>query len=313
MAERSFFSWFSNNWLPKIICLLIAIVLFLVYRTTSLSSRKINIAIDAVHTEKYIPINSYTTNMVVEIRGEPEKILNITDRDIKAFIDFSECTGEGHADMDVHMQFSPAVQLIDPIEISTSVESVSVVVEKRAFADVEIDLQLVGSVAGGYRLVSHSVSPETIHISAPQSIIDNLNGHLHIDYDITGQRYSFSNNVETVDFLDPSANITVVSSGILEISAKIEPIIVRETFKNLTVTFAALAEKFKLTQLTSVNLELETTKEIMSDFSAETARIVADCSSINSTGEFDLPLKVELPDGVSVFSPGQPSVKVRVE
>lgn len=313
MAERSFFSWITNNWLPKIICLLIAIILFLVYRTTSLSTRKINIDIDAVHTEKYIPVNAYTKTMVVEIRGESEKIMNITDREVKAFIDFSECKGEGPANMDIHVRFSPAVQLIDPIEVITSLETVYVVVEKRAFADVNIDLQLFGAVAGGYQLVSHSVTPEVVHVSGPQSIVDNLNGHLHINYDITGQRYSFSNNVDIADFLDPDSNLTVVSTGVLEISAKIEPIVIRESFKNLHVTFVGLAEKFNLTQLTPVNLEIESIKETMESFSAGMITIVADCSAINGSGDFDLPLKIDLPDGVVLFSPERPVVKVHVE
>ena len=313
MAERSFFSWFTNNWLAKIICLIISIVFFLIFRTTSLSTRKINVTINAVHTEKYIPVNSYVKNLTVEIRGEPEKILNITDRDIKAFIDLSECKGEGESEMTVHVQLSPAMQLLDPIEVSTSLDKVKIVAEKRVSADVKVDLQLIGSVAGGYRLVSSTAKPDFIHISGPQSVIDNMDGHLHIDYDITGQRYSFSNNVEIMDFLHSESNIAVISPGVLEISAKIEPIILRETYKNVLISFAALADKFTLKQLTAVDLILEGAKETVEDFSIDNAQIVADCSSITDSGEFDLPVKVILPEGISVYSPRLPSVKVKIE
>jgi YbbR domain-containing protein len=187
MKEKIF-----KNFSLKILSAMCAIILWAVivniYDPTT-GVTKIGVNVQLINTES-LTDKGYTYEVLdgskisVYISGPKSVITDIKDSDIIATADLSKITA--FADyVDIDVKIVQNGQELTSVEVTPKTTAVKLNIENRVTQNYDIGIQLNGNLADGYSVVSQSVSPSSVKITGPSSVMSRISKVVAV-YDVTG-------------------------------------------------------------------------------------------------------------------------------
>lgn len=300
MRTKRFFERLLENWPAKIISLAVALVLFLFYRIINLEERFFNVPLQVEVSENFTPSGNYPRSIRITLRGKAEDIFHILEEDIEASVDLRNFKNEGEYKVPVEIGKKNTAVREGAIEISVEPAELTVTLERTIKKSLEVVPTIVGYPDKGYELSQFFITPDTVEIKGPLSIVEEKEKVVTEEIDIEGRTETFTMRVP----LDLGEEVTVISGErVVEFHGIIQERIVVRSFENVDIITLDLEPEFKVRNLVRTGtIQIQGNQNFLSEVDPGQLRLVVDCSDVDFPGTYTLPVKPDVPLGLLVLN-----------
>lgn len=193
---------------------------------------------------------------------------------------------------------------VDTSRLKLSVDSVNVSVEVLETKEVPIKAGTTGTTADGCRVVGKvAIAPETMFIAAKGKVLAEIN-EIRIPnevIDVTGLSESFEQMIDISKYVD--SNVTIIGDTEVLATITIEQLESKIIYSPVTtVEMNGLTDKYKCiyTNFDPLAIEVWGGKGKVEELQTSDVKISVDLSTIEATGNYTVPVTIELPEGYSV-------------
>ncbi len=214
----------SNN-LARIIAIFLAVILWLfvtgdkITRTTPTRiSYEVPLQVEGLAPE-YV-VTDIPSSVEIMLEGLPEYFVDLTLEEIYAFVDLSGLDSGNHL---IRVQDKPPrglnTVLLDPEQVRVSIEGY-------ISEDFELEVEIIGEPADGWKLADYSIVPETVLIGAPESIFEQV-ARMVLLIDITGMRLIESVELTPVAYNEEGNRVNglVIDPSLITVRLEFERIV----------------------------------------------------------------------------------------
>lgn len=307
MTIHEFYKIFRRNWPVKLICLVLAIFIYLFYLYVTIQGKTLVVSLDVSSQGITLPAQNIPSHVKVHLEGKPEDIARITEKNITALVNLDYYTEEGKFKVPVDIILAPEIMGIEPLEVTVDKSFLEINVAKKDRKQLPVEAEIQGTPAAGYEITDIAVSPSTIGVSGAKSILDAMVEVSTDEISVDEKRTSFSQNIgihhesQLISYDDKTVTVTVT----------IQPITSSRRFVDQTIylygvnpLFEAKADPERITfTLTGNQNQLEA-------FVPELHTVRMNCSAITKPGTYEVPIEVVLPNGIRLVSQSDRTARV---
>ena len=288
-----------ENWPAKVLSIAIALILFVFHRMSTTATRPLSVPLILETNAALVPASSYPQNVRIQLRGEDEGIKSIADGDIEAYVDFSRYDDEGLYRAPVQIRKKGSALGIEPMEISVNPLEVSIHLDRRIVKNLPVAADIRGKVASGFEMVTHAMSPSEVIAAGPSSILGGITALSTDPINLDGRNGDFNLLVNVVN---PSPFVEIRGSGMVDFFGLIHPSIPVRNIEGIPITFTGLKPHFVVDSSGRTGtVRLEGGQSQLDSFKPSANFLTVDCSALAEQGIYTLPVKVNLPRGLSLI------------
>ena len=296
--KRTFFQWLIHKWDAKILSLILAIICVSLYRINSLDRRNFNIPLHVKMNESFVASGTIPQKVSVSIRGQEDLIYSIMDEDLEAYIDFSSYKTEGEFKEPVRLVRKGAA-LDDSIEIRIDPVELTLKQEQKLTRSIVISPVISGFPASGYELTHYFMSPSSVTVVGPRSIVEGLQTIKTEEIDISGQ---FEDFIVSARLVKPDNSVYIPGGEVVEFHGIIVESIVVEKYSDLSLVVIDLPETLEIiSPIPQASITVQGRQLLLSGISRDQFNFMIDCSGISVPGEYSLPVMVNIPEDLTVL------------
>lgn len=286
----------SHNLPIKILCLLVAVFLYLFYEMSLIDSETKVIPLSLKNEGGVELINIDHSQVKVVITSK--QTVNIKDGDIVPVVNLNYLTHSGKYELPVELSISEELMKIDPLEIKVKPEKVSVHVERKIAGAARIKTNISGEPAHGYEVRDILVVPEMVNIIGPESVIKNTDIFYTEGIDINGLDRSQKTR-KSLRELNRMIDIEEGKEVFVEIN--IEPVITTKVFNNVSPVFKNKNPDFEYNSL-SRDLSISVTGPmlLLEQMIDDAVFFDIDLSNVTETGDYVFPISFNFDKRISV-------------
>lgn len=311
LVKRNFFRNLLVDWIAKILCLVIAIVLYAFYQFNSLRDRSVSVPLTVITNDELVPASQYPRTIRLVLRGESSKIYSIQENDLEAILDLGSHNSPGTWRVPVRIHKRGSALAVDPLSITLEPSEVSIVLESKTSRQLKIVPQFRGALESGYEIYAVEVSPPVIDAIGPLSVLDSLREALTDPVDLNGRNADFVNRIRV---LKAETTIAYAGSEFVEVRVGIRRELLYKSYASLPVELRGLRPELRLAgEVPSVSARLGSSRRIMETFMPAPGLVSLDLSDIRTPGIYLLPVVANPPDEVLIdlIEPSVVSVTVQ--
>lgn len=288
----------TENWGAKVLCFILAIMIYMFHQTTIFSRKTFAVPLIVVANGSVVPIENHPDFVRVTVRTNADQISMLNEDTVTARIDLNAYVEEGAFDVPVSINISHELRTLEPLEIKVKPEYIPILLEKKLEEYIEIEAAVTGNPAAGYALTGVSVSPSTTYVAGPSSIVSAVDRIKTEKIDITG----VSQNTRVISHLkNENPYLKVNTENEVVVTYTVEPIQLTRHFSNIPVVARNLSPDFTLSApVGSVSFDLRGPELRLANYSIEENAVYINCVEISEPGSYDLPVRFSLPVGVTV-------------
>lgn len=298
-ALKRFIKDIFSDWTAKSIALVAAIVLFFLVGLTGLEERYISVPVRVVLPDNLVAGEEYPRFVRVYLRGVGDDIFSLTEDEISVIADFSGYDRPGifRAGI-IHNRLGKAKNM-EPLEVRLEPGLLTVTLEEKAVAEVEVIPQINTAPASGFELTSYTAIPSQVRISGPRSAVENVVEIRTEKIDLSSQNNNFSTRVALIR---PHPLVGFEDSSLVEFRAEIDESILVNNFDDipLSITNLAPALRAELGGLRGT-IRVQASQSLIDRTNPDTIGLLLDGSGISEAGEYVLPVTPVVPRGFVVF------------
>ena len=310
MKVKRLFETIMENWPAKVICFGLALVLYLVHITSLLDRKTYTVPLKVVADGGMYPMSDYPEYVRITVRSTAENIAETLQSDFTATLDLTKYEQEGSFSVPVSVHLAPKLLLMDPFEIKLTPESVSMRLEEKTLKYVSVVPALSGEVQHGYAVTKTSVDPATVEIVGPRSAVGETNQVYTSAIDVTSltapKTFEASlQNINSLLTINPAKSYTV------HIEVAEESLV--KKFSDVPVRLLFLPEAFEAEgDAPKISFDVAGTVPTLEDYELSEGAVYADCSAIDKTGTYDLPVHIILPSYFHIENQSAETVSVAI-
>ena len=307
MKIHEFYKIFRRNWPVKLVCFVLAVFIYFFYRSATIQGKTLVISLDVSSQGITLPAQNIPKHMKVALKGRPEDIARITEKNITALVNLDYYTEEGKFKVPVDIILAPEIMEIEPLEVTADKSFLEINIVKKARKQLPVEAEIQGTPAAGYEITDIAISPSTVGVSGAKSILDAMVEVSTDEISVDEKRTSFSQNIgihhesQLISYDDKTVTVTVT----------IQPITSSRRFVYQTIylygvnpLFEAKADPERITfTLTGNQNQLEA-------FVPELHTVRMNCSAITKPGTYEVPIEVVLPNGIRLVSQSDRTARV---
>lgn len=310
MKIRRLILRFLDNWPIKILALAAASLLFLLNSIVGLEERYLNVPLSLELPEDLVPNSSYPSSIRVGIRGEPDEIFSIGEEDIRVFVDFRDVTTEGVYRKPVDYRPSEGMQVIDPLEVTFEPVEITVSLEEKLGRSLPVVPQLTGMPPEGFELVDYIVTPNSVVVEGPGSILRPLEQIRTEEIDLSERRENFSVRVRLVR---PHPLVRIPGGEVVEIRAVVNERIITRTFQDVPVVLAGLREDLEsAVPLPTGVVQIQGRELVVNQVRRDEVLLLVDATDLEEPGTYALATRPSLPRDVFILNYDPRELSVRI-
>lgn len=288
-----------NRWHIKVMSLLLAMVLFWLYRTSSMEERFFSIPLDIRVNDSFVIAQEHINNVRISLRGSDE-VYSILEEDITALIDFSRHDKEGSYREPIQIYKRGSALEVESLEIRVEPGELVMQLEEKVEMSLPVEPSLKGFTSLGYELSQFFVSPSSVTVVGPRSVMEGLD-KIQTETINIGERYE--DFTVSSRLVKPGATVSFPGGEVVEFRGVIREAILVRTLANIPIGLLDLpsflvpsGEAFQGSiTLQGSQLDLEELKD--GDIS-----FTVDCSNITRPGVYKLPIRVDHPAHFTVLN-----------
>ena len=300
-----------RNWPIKVICFIVAILLYIFHQSSLYSKRSFVLPLNVIQNGIVMPVDDYAKTVTVVVRANTEEITSIHPNQIQASINLDNIIKNGEYLLPVNITVADEIQAYDPFEIKVKPESVNIKVEKKSVKYLKVDPSIVGEAAHGYQIDDVIVKPAFVEAFGPESALSEIDSIITKKIDVTNIKQSGAFEVEA-NKLD--SILRVDDEGPYTVMIKVLPQIMEKNFVNYKVQAVNLSPELNLiTELPYANLKLSGTVPQLEKFNLNAYSVQLDFSLISEEGQYELPVKYVYPNYFNLVEKSLNTVTVQVQ
>ena len=305
LAEKIF-----KNWPVKLICFVLAILLYVFHRSAMVEKRSFVLPLEVVQDGIVMPVGNYPKTVTVIVRANTEEITSVHASQITAYVNINNISKSGEYTLPVNVSITDELMRYDPFEIKVKPETIKLDVEKKSKKFVQIKPSIVGEPEHGYFVSDITVEPSYITMSGPESLLAEIE---ELKTDAVDIDKMTSDLVLETECMALNKVIQIDNEGPYEVTVKIEPKLMEKTFDNLRIQAISLPEGFELVStLPTTGIILQGIMPMLENFNLNAYSVQVDLSSIKDAGTFELPVRYIYPSYFKLVRKNVDKVKVEV-
>ena len=321
MNIQPLFEKITDKWVVKVICFVIALLLYVMHQTASVEKKSFIVPLSVkeggavvsvgINDERGNEIN--TVKLIVRAEADDIAKVEAQKNNIKAYLDISHFAKEDTKKVSVYLDLPDELKLIEPLEITAEPDSVFVKMEPMQNRYVPIVLSITGDVDRGYVQTSTSVVPNAVLISGPKSIVSEVENIITEDIDVVNHYDSFSVKTKLVN---KNNAISVQMPDEITVSIGIAAIKDLKLFNNVAVQFTGIRPEVKIAEKSAqqtISVNLSGNLLFLENLSPSRIQARVDCSKVVKAGEYELPVSIFVPSGAVLADKEKKTLKVVFE
>jgi len=285
LNSRKLIAKLVENWPAKVLCIGLAIILFIYHRLSTLEQRFFSVPLSVEHLGALMPSSSYPRMVRVTLRGEANSIYPILEDDIEVYVNMEIFDKPGSYTVPVQWRKKGTAQGVEPLQITVDPIEITVSLDLKISKFVPLTASLEGQVESGYTMTSYSLNPTQVIIDGPVELMGSISALNTEPIILDGRSGDFS---VTVNILNRDPLIVIRGYGTTVFNGNISQIIPVRNISNVPITITGLAEGLTgelETRTGSIHLE-GVNQEVLDNFQAMPGLLTVDCSGINSPGTY---------------------------
>jgi YbbR domain-containing protein len=310
MKIKDFINKATDNWGVKAACVLLAAFFYIFYTLSMQDSRSFTVPLKIESSGGIAPAGNYPTKVKVTLKGKTEDIATVRESEISAYVDLNYLSKDGTYRLPVLVNLPKSAMLLETLEVKVSPQEISLKVEEQISGFVSISPLVNGKPAHGFEVKSITLKPDTIEITGPRSMVEHCTRVQTKEISVKNAEVSFE---KTVDPEIPGAYLKFKNKEKISATVEIVPVGSTKKISNIQVLFTSLAEDFEIyPKNLTVSAELKGNLLELEKYSPLPGAVSVNCSEITSSGEYELPLKVNFPDKFEIAEISAEKVKFEV-
>ncbi|GMO11508.1 MAG: hypothetical protein Ta2A_20060 [Treponemataceae bacterium] len=295
MRKNSFFKNLLNDWPYKLICLVLASVIFGFHYITSLGQRSFSVPVIVQNFGQMVPATPFQKIVKVSFRGMKEDIAKITENDFKVYLNMDSFSKEGIYMAPLQIVLDGALMEFDPLEVRIKPDIVQVSLQENVVKEVSVESDFTGFCAPGYVVSKFSITPQRITVNGPRSFLNDLQSIKTIPIDVNDRKESF---FVSIPISTANEFITPTDFHSVDIYVEIVPEIIERNITGIPIYVANLNADFAAEELTEkLSVRIKGSEAVVQNAASLEVRAVVDCLQITAAGKYTLPVHVVFPDG----------------
>lgn len=307
MKIHEFYKVFRRNWPVKLVCFVLAVFIYFFYRAATIQEKTLPISLEVSSQGVTLPTQTLPTHIKVSLKGRPEDLAGITEKNISALVNLDHYTEAGKYTVPVEIILAPEILGIEPLEVTTDKSFLDITIAKKDRKQIPVAAEIQGTPASGYEIIDISIVPSTIGVSGAKSILDALEKVSTEAISVDEKRTSFSQKIP----IQVESPLLSFNNADVTVTVTIQPSTTSRRFVDQTIylygvnpLFEAQSDPERLTfTLTGNQNQLEA-------FVPELHTVRLDCSSLTEPGTYELPVEVVLPNGIRLVSQSSRTAQV---
>lgn len=299
-----------ENWPAKIVCLALALLLFMFYRMSTLEQRVFSVPLRIQTNGDIVPAASYPRTVTVRLRGEMDTLYPVEEKDISVFVDLSSLEREGEFRFPLQVRIAGTAGAEDALDIAVEPSEISIRVESRTVKKVPVVPNFTGYPEAGYEFDGYLINPVSVELSGPRTVVENIEEMQTEAIDLSGRNAGFEG---TAILINRNSLITVSSGGTVEYRVRIAPVIVTRTLTGLPLQFDSLDDRFTVRKGFEPGVLTVRGRQIdLVDDTVLRDALRVNAKNISSPGIYSLPVTTVLPEGMESLEYSPREVQITV-
>lgn len=317
MNIKQFRDKLLHNWQAKVICLVIAVIVYFFHQISGYVKESFVLPLNVDGESIMAPSEQmHVQNIKLSVRGKTEDIQRLDADNFYAYVDISSVTKAGKNKLPVLIRADESVTGLESVEITTKPEYVEILFDERYERYVQLLAEVKGVPAQSYDYNITSITPSTVKVSGPKTLVQNLKYIKTEDIDVDRRNSDFQQTVSLVNknnllklekLEDGSKPQALVKIHIYENKTTKLFAGIKANFRNVSEGFVAETENLYF----DVNLEGSVSQ--IEKMESSEIQLYLDLAEFAEEGEQVLDVKNILPKGVVLksVSPARVNVKIR--
>jgi YbbR domain-containing protein len=302
---KDFSKTILTNWPVKIISLLVAIIIFIIYRIDT--EQQFSIPLDKKLPPGFAIANDYPKRVDVILRGIKYRT-PLDESNFYAFFDASNIKTEGQVQVGITVKLLPEDLKLGTFEFEYSPTQITVQLEQEIEKKVRVTPNFVGSPPNGYKY-EYKIDPKTVTIRGPRSHVEKITEVTTEKIDLTGrisEMKSFVKINTRNSFVRPLENKEIL----LQISISQEQI--TKTFPNIPIVLTNTP--FALQVMSAIPrgfVELKGNQIDIDTLDSNQIRLVVNCLEATEPGEYVFVPEPDVPQKMTVVNYGPQTIIIK--
>ena len=315
MSIKPFLKKATDNWPAKAICFVLAAMIYFFHQISLLDTKVYTVPLAVRNQETLIAVSGLEQAkfIKIKIRTKREQIASITEENLAAYVDLSSESEAGSYDYPVYVELDDKIQGLDldPLEIYSQPDWVSLRVERRVTKTVPLLPSVLGTPAYGYKVLPAKLDPPFVTLTGPSSVIETID---EVPTDAISIEDAESPLDAVVKPLIDNSYVSFLDQSDVKVTI---PIVAEKNvkeFKEIDVTLKNLSPDLLLLRTPEkINFILEGDLLDIEKLTVRNVKVYADCYSIQESGTYEIPVRFDIPRNIKVYEQSLTSVTVKVE
>jgi len=288
MNTNNFTKKLIDQWPAKLICLVLAIGLYILHQTSLLEKKTYIVPLKIVENGNVSVIGHVPSSVSIIIRASKDDIAKISNDDISVDIDLSNLTENGEYTLPLNLVFSEEILASDSLEVKVKPESITVNVEKKVLKYVPVIPSTVGDVAEGYKIDNIEVNPPYVPIVGPESLVNATESIFTTRVNVSNATTNFAAEAEGYPI---NKLIQLQDKGPYKVTITLGQADMVKDYNEIVVVLYNMPENLKIAGNTPlVNVTLSGKAPFLDKYVISRNFVTADFSEITEPGVYEVPL-----------------------
>jgi len=311
MKEIQLIEKITHNWQIKIFCLIISVLLYFIYQGNIMETRIFSVPLTVVSNRNLIPAQKTPKNVRVMVKASKEIIDTLQTGDFSAYIDTDQYLQKGNYSIPIQINLSQRAQLFEPLQVDPKPKVISLLLEDKIEREIPIKPIFTGDVEEGFEVTGYTCTPGEIIISGPESVVKNLSSTLSIVLPLSNKNAAFTQTTQ-IKPLIPNELVTIAGANSVYMNVNILPKQISRTYNSVNAYFSSLNPYFQIKQISPLSITVSGAQNTLKTYKPSQYTVQVDCSSIETEGQYTLPVTIHLPEGLTLVSLSADYINVSV-
>ncbi len=299
-----------DKWPAKVICLVIAIFLYFFHQASLIDSKTVVVPLQIIENGIVMHMGNTPKSVSVVVRAEEETIKSLLTSDISASICLDSITEKGTYKLPVNITLSDSLKAYDPFEVRLKEDSVTIDVDKKAIKYIPITPSVVGEVAHGYEIESISMSPSTVEVAGPESVLNATEQIYTTRLNVSNAEINFSTETS---YQQLNKLLTILDEGPFKAEVTIKPKPMERIFDQVPVEVINLNDSLDLKEeLPLVSIKLSGTMPVLENYILSKHAVQINLHEITEPGNYTVPLRYVLPANLQLVEKSDDELTITV-
>lgn len=299
-----------DNWIPKILSLVAAGLLFYLYNVSKYETRVLVLPLEISIADTLAPINRLPGTIKVTIKGEPNVIYSMPESDIRASVNASSYTMPGKYRLPIRIEKRGVALSANFLEFSIEPLDIEIDLDKKISKRVPITPVFGADLPENYEVINVQVQPAEAEIVCPDVLSASITKLDTEAISVSSQEgvYSYRARLNI-----PADNVLINNIQYATVLWEVKKIIVYKTFQDVPVQIINLKDSLELAgDVPTVSIKVSGLRMDIESLVLTSGSILVNLQDIDDQGVYSVALETNFRPTIRVESILPAVVSVRI-